>query len=234
MFWDEFVELTENSIFFFLNNFVCFVNAGTTNDTWSMNDLLQLNALSTNNNHNNNSNKNLINPKHIQTNNSIIKKTDRLNKRPLNATNIDSIACTKRIKGELVGDVQQQSSPQPLQHHQYHQPSQQTAPQLLQQLMAPTPHKQRARAKANGGVGSACGGSICNKNDAAKWDMENTSHKQICGLNGQQQLQLLEQQQQQQQAASNSVLKNLLVSGCDISAGYICIVPMRSKKALKT
>lgn len=199
-----------------------------------MNDLLQLNTLSTNNN-----NKNLINPTHIQTNNLVIKKTDRLNKRPLNATTIDSNACTKRIKGSLVGDVQQQqplnSSPQPLQHHQYHQLSQKTAPQLLQQLMAPTPHKQRARAKANGGVGNAFGGSICNKNDAAKWDMENTSHQQICGLNGQQQLQLLEQQQQQQQqAASNSVLKNLLVSGCDISAGYICIVPMRSKKALKT
>lgn len=228
LFWDEFVELSETK-----NKFICFffVNAGITNESWSMNDLLQLNALSTNNNHNNNSNKNLINPKHIQANNLIIKKTDRLNKRPLNASTVDSIACTKRIKGSLVADVQQQQpSPQPLQHHQYHQPSPQTAPQLLQQLMAPTPHKQRARAKANGGVGSACGGSICNKNDAAKWDMENT-----CGLNGQQQLQLLEQQQQQQQqAASNSVLKNLLVSGCDISAGYICIVPMRSKKALKT
>lgn len=207
-----------------------FVNAGTTNDTWSMNDLLQLNALSANNNHTNNSNKNLINSIHIQGNNSVIKKTDRLNKRPLNTTIIDSIASTKRIKGSLVGDVQQQPSPQPLQHHQYHQPSQQTAPQLLQQLMAPTPHKQRARAKANGGVGSACGGSNCNKNDTAKWDMENTSHNQLCGLNGQQQLQLLGQQQ----AASNSVLKNLLVSGCDLSAGYICIVPMRSKKALKT
>lgn len=33
--------------------------------------------------------------------------------------------------------------------------------------------------------------------------------------------------------SSNSVLKNLLVSGCDISAGYICAVPMRVKKMAK-
>lgn len=38
-------------------------------------------------------------------------------------------------------------------------------------------------------------------------------------------------QQKQQQQQSNSVLKNLLVSGRDVSAGY-CIVPMRPKKQL--
>lgn len=206
-----------------------------------MNDLLQLNTLSTNNNHNNtnnnnNNNKNLINPPLIQTNNTVIRKVDRLNKRPLTTSTIDLNTCTKRIKGSLGGNVQQQhhqmSSPQPLLHHQYHQSShQQSAPQLLQQLMAPTPQVSRSRAKANCAGGGA--GTNSKQIDTAKWDMENTSQNQICGLNVQQQQQLL-QNQQQQQAASNSVLKNLLVSGCDISAGYICIVPMRSKKALKT
>lgn len=33
-----------------------------------------------------------------------------------------------------------------------------------------------------------------------------------------------------QQQPSDSVLMNLLVSGCDIRAGYICIVPQKTKK----
>lgn len=41
------------------------------------------------------------------------------------------------------------------------------------------------------------------------------------------------QQQQQQQQASNSVLMNLLVSGCDVSAGYMCLAPMRPRKTAK-
>lgn len=32
------------------------------------------------------------------------------------------------------------------------------------------------------------------------------------------------------QPPSDSVLMNLLVSGCDVSAGYICIVPQKAKK----
>lgn len=42
---------------------------------------------------------------------------------------------------------------------------------------------------------------------------------------------LTQQQQQKQQKQSNSVLKNLLISGCDVSAGY-CILPMRPKTKL--
>lgn len=75
------------------------------------------------------------------------------------------------------------------------------APQLLQQLMTtPGCHKQRVKSEST----------------------SSTSVK-ITGLPN-------SPQKFQQQQASNSVLMNLLVSGCDVSAGYYTCLP-RSKVA---
>lgn len=143
----------------------------------------------------------------------VLKKTDRTltNKRPSNTSSInDATNNNKRIKATTaaaVGSVCNDVRP---------------SPQLLQQLMAPTPQQQRVRAKdgrhhiiGDTGVGSA----LYQKSaDTSKWILNNA------GINSQAAI---------EQHASNSVLKNLLVSGCDVSAGYICVVPIRSKKILK-
>lgn len=39
--------------------------------------------------------------------------------------------------------------------------------------------------------------------------------------------------QQQQQQQSNSVLMNLLVSGCDVSAGYVCLTKQNNPRSSK-
>lgn len=93
----------------------------------------------------------------------------------------------------------------------------QTAPQLLQQLMAPTPQRQRKGRDANGQHRNK-DGSMGNN-----WNMDSSFQQQQ--LNG--------DLQASGMAPSNSVLKNLLVSGCDISAGYICNIPIRPKKTAK-
>lgn len=135
--------------------------------------------------------KTLSNISPIQNNtNRVLKPPPRTyNKRPLHQSPLE-LNGTKRVKPTF--------------------DQQQSAPQLLQQLMAPT-SQQRVRLKEDAPI---------KMESTTKWTMDKNS-----------QMQLIEQQQQQQ--TSNSVLKNLLVSGCDISAGYICIVPMRSKKAFK-
>ncbi len=138
--------------------------------------------------------KTISNMSPIQNNaNRVLKSPPRTyNKRPLHQSSLD-VNGTKRVKPTF--------------------DQQQSAPQLLQQLMAPTTQQHRVRLKEDTPI-----------------KMEPTNNRWTMDKNSQ--MQLIEQQQQQQQT-SNSVLKNLLVSGCDVSAGYICIVPMRSKKPFK-
>lgn len=77
------------------------------------------------------------------------------------------------------------------------------APQLLQQLMAPMPNRARA-VDATG-----------ENNSSVKWSDGANAGRSSSNADAKMPLQ-----------PSNSVLKNLLVSGCDVSAGYICTVPM--------
>lgn len=113
------------------------------------------------------------------------KKTDRNinlnNKRPSNISSIDQTN-NKRVKPSTQSTCEPQSSPQ-----------------LLQQLMAPSPTPHRARSR--------------NLEKDIRWNIENGGG----GGGGTPQ-------------PSNSVLMNLLVSGCDVSAGYICLLPMRTTK----
>uniref|UniRef100_A0A182M9Y6 Uncharacterized protein n=1 Tax=Anopheles culicifacies TaxID=139723 RepID=A0A182M9Y6_9DIPT len=80
-----------------------------------------------------------------------------------------------------------------------------SAPQLLQQLMAPSPVPQKLKSKSR---------SSQDGNGNGRWP---NGH---AGNNGG----LLQEQ------SGNSVLMNLLVSGCDVSAGYSCF-PRPSKAA---
>ncbi|KRF99925.1 uncharacterized protein Dwil_GK27608 [Drosophila willistoni] len=87
------------------------------------------------------------------------------------------------------------------------------SPQLLQQLIGKDSSQQQTQAsKRTSGDRWSTSATVLATSAAAT-----TESKQ--------------QQMQKQQQQSNSVLKNLLVSGRDISAGY-CIVPMRPKKQL--
>lgn len=80
---------------------------------------------------------------------------------------------------------------------------------LLQQLMAPTPQRN-----LNKNADSKSKIITDNINEGSSW-----MHNGRCDR-------LMNQ-------SSDSVLKNLLVSGCDIGAGYICNVPVRLKKLAK-
>lgn len=84
----------------------------------------------------------------------------------------------------------------------------QTSTQLLQQLMAPT-QKQKTKVEWN----QRNGGGL---------QQQLPSHDSFANSSA----------NSSPAPSSNSVLKNLLVSGCDVSAGY-CIVPMRPKKLAK-
>ncbi|XP_058055586.1 protein similar-like [Anopheles bellator] len=81
-----------------------------------------------------------------------------------------------------------------------------SAPQLLQQLMAPSPLPQKLKSKSRQAQEAAGG----------RWP--NGSANGAAGL--------------LQEQSGNSVLMNLLVSGCDVSAGYSCFP--RPSKAAKT
>lgn len=74
-------------------------------------------------------------------------------------------------------------------------------PQLLHQLMSPTTSASQKSRSKSRQVAES------------RW---------TTGLNG---------KSQQQQTASNSVLMNLLVSGCDVSAGYTCFPRPKVAKA---
>lgn len=86
----------------------------------------------------------------------------------------------------------------------------QTSTQLLQQLMAPT-HKQKTKVEWNQRSGGM-------QQHQQQLPSNNSSANSSASSSP--------------APSSNSVLKNLLVSGCDVSAGY-CIVPMRPKKLAK-
>lgn len=96
---------------------------------------------------------------------------------------------TKRSKIALSTSTQQQHS------QQQKKSNEQTTPQLLQQLMAPSPVPQRSRSKTGK-----------NSNDN-RWNTNGDGNNLNKGLSKLHQ-------------SSNSVLMNLLVSGCDVSAGY--------------
>lgn len=86
---------------------------------------------------------------------------------------------------------------------------QQKSPHLLQQLMAPSPERVR---KYNGPA-----------NKSATETKLNADTQWNCNVGF----------DDSKSQSSDSVLKNLLVSGCDISAGYVCHVPVRLRKLAK-
>lgn len=118
----------------------------------------------------------------------------------------------------------------------YQLQKQQTAPHLLQHLMAPTPRSRKFNEM--GGRGN---GINCNTNGNGTDAMHQQQQQRWNGTDDDGQQNALYQQLQNGNElnrsikcqSSNSVLKNLLVSGCDISAGYICAVPIRAKKTAK-
>lgn len=87
---------------------------------------------------------------------------------------------------------------------------QQKSPHLLQHLMAPSPERIR---KYNGPVSKA------STSDKLSLDPQWACNGPGADVSKNQ--------------SSDSVLKNLLVSGCDISAGYVCQVPVRLRKLAK-
>lgn len=106
------------------------------------------------------------------------------------------------------------------------------SPQLLQQLMAPTKSQTKGRAhhqrKAEANSGDQ--GSNSTSSNRGGHSSEGASNKKN-GFVTEHQQQMLKQQANS--APSNSVLMNLLVSGCDVSAGYMCLSPMRPRKTAK-
>lgn len=105
-----------------------------------------------------------------------------------------------------MGNIQQQSFS--LQNQDTVQQQQQKSPHLLQHLMAPSPDRVR---KYTGPANKTTGDKT---NNDAQWNCN-------IGYN------------ESKTQSSDSVLKNLLVSGCDISAGYVCHVPVRLRKLAK-
>lgn len=102
-----------------------------------------------------------------------------------------------------------------------------TAPHLLQHLMAPTPRSRKFNAMG----GNANSNNMNQHQQQQRWNgsdddgQSNALYHQLQNGN--------ELNKSTGGQSSNSVLKNLLVSGCDISAGYICAVPVRVKKTAK-
>lgn len=102
------------------------------------------------------------------------------------------------------------------------------SPQLLQQLMAPN-KSQSLKVKV--------ASSASNRKDLASTVLK-AAKIGSCKSNDDTNQGFVAQtestsNQQQAPAPSNSVLMNLLVSGCDVSAGYMCLAPMRPRKAAK-
>lgn len=95
------------------------------------------------------------------------------------------------------------------QQQEHQQQQQQKSPHLLQHLMAPTPTRAR---KYNNSPNK----SVEMQSTNGQWNRSASGELKRGSLQ-----------------SSDSVLKNLLVSGCDISAGYICQVPIRMKKLAK-
>lgn len=110
-----------------------------------------------------------------------------------------------------LNEAMHQQQQQQQREHQLQQ--QQKSPHLLQHLMAPTPQKSRKHNGPGAGRPGADGALI-----DAQWNrcLGGDAHPDKAKMQ-----------------SSDSVLKNLLVSGCDISAGYVCHVPVRLKKLAK-
>lgn len=115
----------------------------------------------------------------------------------------------------------------------YQLQKQPTAPHLLQHLMAPTPRSRKFNEMGSRGNGTTnMNANGTDPMQQQRWNAGTDDDGQPNGLyqhlqNGNEHNKSTERQ------SSNSVLKNLLVSGCDISAGYICAVPIRAKKTAK-
>lgn len=105
-----------------------------------------------------------------------------------------------------MGNIQQQSFS--LQNQDTLQQQQQKSPHLLQHLMAPSPDRVRKY------TGPANKSTTDKSNNDSQWN---------CNIG----------YDDAKTQSSDSVLKNLLVSGCDISAGYVCHVPVRLRKLAK-
>lgn len=108
-----------------------------------------------------------------------------------------------------------------------------TAPHLLQHLMAPTP---RSRKFNEMGGNASTNNMNRHQQHQQRWngsDDDGQSSSSDVGGTPESQGGRLRQMMMDGGQSSNSVLKNLLVSGCDISAGYICAVPVRVKKTAK-
>ncbi|XP_058465231.1 protein similar isoform X2 [Malaya genurostris] len=149
--------------------------SSNTIETWTMNDLLQLNG----------ANRNGLTGTLIPANNpnviaSMVSKKNSTNSNNTSTTNKRSLASSesgtdntsKRVKSITSVSTIQQQSPT-------------SSPQLLQQLMAPSPVPAKSKSKSKAGA-------------------DQTEHRWPTGkLSG------------LQEQSSNSVLMNLLVSGCD-------------------
>lgn len=109
-------------------------------------------------------------------------------------------------RSTTIGHIQQQSFPLQSQETRQHQKT----PHLLQHLMAPSPDRVRKY------TGPA-------NNKAATNGKSTPDPQWSCAVGF----------DESKIQSSDSVLKNLLVSGCDISAGYVCQVPMRLRKLAK-
>lgn len=212
----------EWNIFLFKNSLLIGTNA--TLPTWTMNDLLQINGNETKANTSTNSVTSPLKRASLRSRtqqsmtetNGVPQTTNH--KR--SSTHDSSI--TKRLKSNSTAssfsqDTANSSSkgnnPQQsftIQSQETVQQQQQKSPHLLQHLMAPSPERIR---KYNGPM---------SKNSSA--DKLSLDQQWTCNGTG------VDVSKSQ---SSDSVLKNLLVSGCDISAGYICHVPVRLRKLAK-
>lgn len=162
-------------------------------ETWTMNDLLQLNTSSGGASTTGTSTKlnATVIASIVSRKNSNATAITNTNKRSLTMSE-SSDGNSKRVKSTTASTISTGSSSQM-------QQSPTSSPQLLQQLMAPSPVPAKAKAKSK---------TLLDQSD--RWPTG-----KVNGL---------------QEQASNSVLMNLLVSGCDVSAGYTCF-PRPSKAA---
>lgn len=131
-----------------------------------------------------------------------------INKRLKGNTTVSSFNQSGSSSGSKTATAQQPSF-----STQIHEKMQQKSPHLLQHLMAPSPDRVR---KYNG---PACKDTPNEKSSCSdpQWACN--------GPGG--------YDETMKNQSSGSVLKNLLVSGCDLSAGYVCHVPVRMRKLAK-
>lgn len=130
-----------------------------------------------------------------------------INKRLKSNSTVSTFNRDQSTSRPMGNTIQQQSFS--LQNSDTVQQQQQKSPHLLQHLMAPSPDRVR---KYTGPANKST--SDKSTNNDAQWNL-NIGYDES------------------KTQSSDSVLKNLLVSGCDISAGYVCHVPVRLRKLAK-